>query len=454
MVYPRLINEPVPLQFWRWVTDPLGYMDRAVKDNPDLFTAQLWRFGSTLIFVHHPEGVQQILTSDRKVFSAPGSVNRIIEPLMGSGSLIMLEGERHRKERQLIMPSFHGERVRLYGQLICDATHQVLAKLSPQQPFTARNISQRVSLRVILTAVFGLHQGERYTEISQRVARMGNTFNAPLASLLLFFPALQKDLGPWSPWGKFCRNRDRVDQLLYQEIAERRAAPDPERTDILSLLMKARDSEGKALGDEDLRDQLMTLLFAGHGTTATAIAWALYWIHRLPQVKDKLLQELAQVGDDPVQTARLPYLGAVCNETLRIYPVGLLTFPRVAQEPVNLLGYPLEPGAIAAPCIYLLHRRPELYPDPESFRPERFLERQFGPYEYLPFGGGARRCIGEALAMFEMKLVIATILTHYELDLASSDPERVQRRGLTLAPAKGVEMIFKRQRERVLAPQT
>ena len=192
-------------------------------------------------------------------------------------------------------------------------------------------------------------------------------------------------------------------------------------------------------------DELMTLLLAGHETTATALAWALYWVHKLPNIREQILQELETLGDnpEPLNIARLPYLTAVCNETLRIYPVAVLTVSRAVKESVELMGYRLEPGTRLYGCIYLTHHREDIYPNSQQFKPERFLERQFSPYEFLPFGGGVRRCIGEALALFEMKLVLATILQRYELALADQRPERPKRRGVTFAPERGVKMVMR-----------
>ena len=195
------------------------------------------------------------------------------------------------------------------------------------------------------------------------------------------------------------------------------------------------------MSDIELHDELMTMLFAGHETTATALAWAIYWINYLPEVKQKLLAEVSTLAAerDPIQVSRLPYLNAVCAETLRIYPVGMLTFPRITQEPVTLKGYDLEPGTIVAGCIYLTHHREDIYPDPHLFKPERFLERQFSPYEYLPFGGGSRRCIGMALAQLELKLILVELLTHCQLELTGELPVIPVRRGVTLGPKGGIE---------------
>jgi len=438
------------LQKIQWVADPVGYMETAVKEYPDIFTARIIGFGGTLIFVNHPQALQEILTNDRKKFTAPGNVNKILQPLVGDYSIFMLEGDRHKKRRQLVMPSFHGERMRNYGDLIRNITEKTFSNLPQNQLFLARTAMQEISLQVILEAVFGLHEGERCQQLKRGLTAISDLFSSPLTSSFLFFPWLQKDLGAWSPWGKFVRDRAAIDKIIYTEIAERRSSPDPNRIDILSLLMSARDEEGNPMTDQELRDELMTMLLAGYETTASAMAWALYWTHHQPEVRNKILQELDTLGDspDPMSIFRLPYLTAVCNETLRIHPVAMLTLPRVVREPVELLGHKLEPGTYLVGSMYLIHHREDLYPEPKQFKPERFLERQFSTYEFIPFGAGARRCIGDALAQYEMKLVLATILSRYQLALADNQPETPRRRGVTLAPSRGVKMVITGQRVR------
>ena len=334
--------------------------------------------------------------------------------------MIMLSGERHKRSRQLLMPPFHGERMRNYGKLICDIAADVASKWSVDRPFVARKAMQEITMRVILQAVFGIDDGPRLQALRPLLASVIDMTGSPLRSSILFLNWMQQDWGSWSPWGRMKQRERKVDELIYAEIEERRLQPDANRTDILSLMMAARDENGQPMTNEELRDELMTLLFAGHETTATALAWAFYWIHSLPSVRQKLLQELDSLGEnpDPMEIFRLPYLSAVCQETLRIYPVGLLTFAREVLTPVELMGHQLEPGTVVLGSIYLTHRREDLYPEPLQFKPERFLERQFSPYEYLPFGGGSRRCIGLALAQLEMKLVLATILRDFELVLA------------------------------------
>ncbi|MBE9013527.1 cytochrome P450 [Pseudanabaenaceae cyanobacterium LEGE 13415] len=447
MNLPNPLHTPLLLQEWQWVADPIGYMERAAQQHPDIFSAGLLS-GQHLVFVNHPQAIQEILTNDRKRFVAPGEANRILAPLIGDASVIMLSGDRHKRRRQLLMPPFHGERMRAYGDLICQLAEKVMSQHSIAQPFNARSTMQEISLQVILEAVFGVTEGERVEPIRSAITQMCDLFHNPLSASFLFFPWMQRDLGAWMPWGRFVRDRSKIDTLLYAEIADRRQQDNRDRVDILSMLLEARDENGEPMTDSELRDELMTLLFAGHETTATAMAWALYWIHHLPDVREKLLQEIEALGadPDPMSIARSPYLSAVCNETLRLYPVAMLTFSRIVNEPLELLGHPLQPGTPVVGCIYLLHHREDLYPNSHQFKPERFLERQFSPYEFMPFGGGARRCIGEALAMFEMKLVLATILSRYELALVDRRPEVPRRRGVTLAPGSGVKIQIVGQR--------
>ena len=216
----------------------------------------------------------------------------------------------------------------------------------------------------------GCTQGERYTRLEKLLKQRIDLVSSPLTSVLLFFPWLEKDLGSWSPGGKINALQQEIDHLLFTEIRERRANLDPERTDILTLMLMARDEDGNGMTDQELRDELMTLLVAGHETTATAMAWSLYWLHWKPELLATLMQELDDYGQsDPSGLIKLPYLSAVCNETLRIYPVAMLTFPRQVEKPVTLMGHTLEPGEIVVGSIYMLHHREDLYPQPDEFRP-------------------------------------------------------------------------------------
>ncbi|MBD2039518.1 cytochrome P450 [Microcoleus sp. FACHB-672] len=442
------------LQLIQWIANPLAYMDNCAKQYGDIFTTPLARQGNPIIYVSNPQAIQEILTGDTKQFEAPGEANQVLQPLVGDQSMILLGGQRHRRHRQLLMPPFHGDRMRNYGQLIVDITNQAVNHWTQGETFSARSVMQKITLRVILQAVFGLHESPRYEQLQELTGEMLEGLSSPFSSTFLFIRSWQRDLGAWSPWGRFLRQKQQIDALLYAEIEERRQQGDTSRTDILSLMMSARDEEGQPMTDEELRDELLTLLFAGHETTATGLAWALYWTHSLPAVRERLVQELDALGEnpDPMEIFRLPYLTAVCQETLRIRPVAMLTFPRVVKSPVRLMGYELEEGTAVIGCIYLTHQREDLYPEPNQFKPERFLDRQFSPYEYLPFGGGSRRCIGLALAQLEMKLVLATILSNWQLSLADKQPVQPVRRGVTLAPAGGVRMTVIGERQKVKIP--
>ncbi|BAY95463.1 MULTISPECIES: cytochrome P450 [unclassified Tolypothrix] len=445
MKLPNGPQSPAFVQMLQWIFQPMAFMEACAKRYGDIFTMQL---NPPVVFVSNPQALQQILTSDTKEFAAPSDWNTVFEPMLGKNSVITVSGEVHRRQRQLLMPPFHGDRMRTYGQVINDVTQEVISQWQIDQPFCVRSAMQKITMRVIMQAVFGLYAGPRAEELEEILATMLNE-SSPLRVVELYFPALRLDFGPRSSWGRFLRRKQRVHQLLNEEIQERRENPDSSRTDILSLLMAARDEAGEAMTDEELRDELMTLLTAGHETTATALTWALYWIHKSPSVQQKLLQELDSLGEnpDPSSVFKSPYLSAVCSEALRIYPVGMLTFPRVVKTPVSLCGHNLEPGTVVLGSIYLTHQREDLYPQHQQFKPERFLERQFSPYEFLPFGGGARRCIGMAFAQFEMKIVLAKILSSWELALIDNGEVRPKRRGLVTGPNRSIQMVAKKQHQ-------
>ena len=432
---------PRLLQKIQYAQNSIAYMDTAAQRYGDIFNAPVIGERDVVLFISNPQALGRIFANDTRQFITPP--NQHMQPLVGDYSIFTLSGSRHRRERKLLMPPFHGERMQTYGQLICGLVDKAMSSLSVGTQFSARQLAQEISLEVILKVVFGIDREERFDRLKLLFVKLTDSLQSPSIAGLFFFPSLQKDWGVRSPWGYLRSLQRQVSKLVYAEIGERRSHGRA-GSDILSLLISARDETGQPISDAELHDELITLLLAGQDTTATAIAWALYAIHRHPQVGEKLLVELNQLGKapDPTTILRLPYLTAVCHETLRLFPVAVLTVPREVKEPVELMGYPLEPGMRLYGCIYLTHQRPELYPEPKLFQPERFLERQFSPYEFIPFGGGARRCIGEALASFEMKLVLAIMLSGYRLALANRSPEYPVRRGITFAPAKGVQMVL------------
>ncbi|MBD2344835.1 cytochrome P450 [Anabaena subtropica] len=441
MKLPNSPEMPKFMQLLQWIYNPLQLMEASAKAHGDCFT--LWLTNKQpMVFLSNPQAIQQLFTTPLEQLDARASA-QLLQPLLGENSLLLLSGETHQRQRKLLTPPFHGDRMRVYGDIITNITKEVISNWKIGEPFSVRDSMQEIALRIILQAVFGLHDGERYTQLQKRLCGILDLTGSSLRSTLSFFPSLQIDLGRWSPWGNFLRQREEIDQLLYAEIQDRRDHPDLSRTDILSLMMAARDENGESMTEVELRDELMTLLVAGHETTASALTWALYWIHKLPQVREKLLTELDNFGDngDLNEVTRLPYLTAVCQETLRIYPIGMVTIPRIVKTPLEIGGHQFAPGTSLIGCIYLMHRRPDLYPQPEKFNPERFLEKQYSLYEYLPFGGSNRRCVGMAFALYEMKLVLATVLSNLDLGLVDNYQVKPIRRGVTLAPSGGKWLI-------------
>ena len=434
-------------------TDPLGFMDAMGDRYGDIFT--ILSGDTPLVIVSNPQGMKQIFTSAKEI-TASGKLNQGGAPLVGNNGLLMLDGLRHKHRRQLLMPPLHGTRVKAYGQRICQVADKVMNDLAISESFYAYPTMQKITLEVILQALFGLHEGERYEQFRQLFSNLLSFARSRWLELSLSYAFLRRDLGRWSPWGYWQNLQRQFDKLLYTEIEERREQADPSRNDVLSELVFARDETGQPMTYEDMRDLFPSLLLGGQDASATAITWSLYWIHSLPAVRERLLEELDTLGEspDPMSIVALPYLSAVCNEALRIYPTQVVTFPRLVESPIEVMGYELSPGTVVTGCIYLTHQRQDLYPQPKQFKPERFLERQYSPYEFLPFGGGARRCPGEALALFEMKLVLATILSRYQLVLA--DEKRVEKPkaiGVNYPPASGLKMVMLDQRSGQEQPQ-
>ncbi len=438
--YPGL-STPRLWQKWNYILNPVHYLEALGQVAPDIANAPVIGSEPAVLFVSHPDGLQQLFTNEGKQFIAPP--NRLLQPLVGDYSIFTLDGQRHRRERKLLMPSFHGDRMRAYGQLICDRARDAIARVPVGESLVMREVAQEISLKVILGTVFGLNDSDRSRAIEQAIVTLTELFRSSLFSVALFFPALRRNFGPFRAWEQFVSLKQRLKILLYDEIRERRERGDLTQTDILTLMLATRDEAGQAMSDEEIHDELFTLLLAGHETTASAIAWAIYWIHHLPEVGDRLRQELQAIDDhtEPTEIARLPYLSALCNETLRIYPIAMLTSPRCTCLPTEILGYPVPENTLLYGGIYITHHNPRLYPEPHRFKPDRFLERQYTPYEFLPFGGGVRRCLGEALAQFELRLVVATITHEFSLQLADDKPEKPVRRGVTLAPERGVRML-------------
>lgn len=397
-----------------------------------------------LVVLSNPKAIQEVFTAKPYLFEI-GKGNSIMKPLLGEKSLLLLDGEQHAKTRKLLMPPFHGERMKFYGQIIIDTTKDTLSRWEIDKPLILRKYTQEISLKVIIKTVFGINKGEKYERLIELFKSWLDIFNSPLKSAFLSFTWLQHDWGGLTFWSKFLREKNLIHQILTEEINERRKADKLTGEDILSLMLSVKDEDGKPMKDEEIRDELITILFTGHETTASSIAWAFYWIHYLPEVKEKLLAELKEIDDfsDTNAITKLPFLSAVVAETLRINPPILFAFSRKLKEPYSMMGYNFPSGTIFMPSIYLTHYREDIYPEPKKFKPERFLARQFSPYEYFPFGGGNRHCLGSVFALFQIKLVIATILSQVELQLLDKYPLKPSRRGVLFTPSGGVKMALK-----------
>jgi cytochrome P450 len=426
---PRL---PVPVQTARLIARPVGFLEDCRRRYGDTFTARVLRAG-TMVFVSDPASLKRLFAADRQNTIAPGR-NVVLAPILGGRSLLLLEGEEHLRRRKLMLPPFHGERMRAYERVMTEATEREVAAWPLDEPFRLHASMQAITLEVILRAVFGVEDDRRRTELRQNLVGILSTTRSPLAIGLTV-----ERLRRLPSHRRMARMLADTDRLLFDEIAERRDDPElGSREDILSLLVATRFEDGSRMEDRELRDQLMTLLLAGHETTATALAWAFDLLFRAP---DKLRRLREEVDDD-----RHAYLDAVIEETLRVRPV-VPFVGRQLRVGAELGGYRLPVGTVVMPAIYLTHTRSDLYPNPYAFRPERFLGTGTETYSWVPFGGGTRRCIGGAFAQFEMRVVLATILRRAELRPGSHEPQRMVRRNVTLSPRGGTPAVLAERRQ-------
>ncbi len=413
------------VQALRWMSEPYALLDECAEALGDTFTLPLGASGSYVI-VSRPADVATVFGAEDGALRADRG-NDVLRPFLGPGSLLVLDGAAHRRERRILMPAFGARRVAQHRGLIQRVAESEIRGWKPGEELDLRDAMERVSMRVILSIVLGPGARDRRELLAGRLARfLGDPkFNLGLLGML------DRDLGHPS-WRAFRLDLESIRAALSDEIERRRAGP--RSGDIVSMLLDAKLETGESLAPEHLVDEILTLLVTGFETTATALAWAFYWLDRSPTVRDELRAALATTPARDVPDQKL--LDAVCREVLRIHPV----IPIVAREvvrPLRIGSWELAPGTVVAPCAYLVHRDPTLYPDPRRFDPSRFLERKYGPVQWFPFGGGQRRCIGASLALLEMKLVIACVLGTCDLALVSPDAARPRRRSVTVAPAGG-----------------
>jgi cytochrome P450 family 135 len=394
----------------------------------DVFALKIVREG-TWVMLADPDAVKQVFTGDPRVFHA-GEANKIVAPLLGASSLLVLDEQAHMSQRKLLLPPFHGERMKAYGETMREVAAREIESWPTGTPYELRPRMQVLTLEIILRTVFGVREGERMTELRDALRDFLGLTTDPrqLLPVIVIGPERISRL----PW--FRRIIERIDGLLRREIADRKRATDLEgREDILSMLVGARHEDGSPMSDTEIRDQLLTLLTAGHETTATSLAWAIERLARHPQKLERLRGEVEGGSDE--------YLTATIQETLRLRPVIAIVLRRLT-EAVEIGGHELPAGVAVAPNIYLVHRNPQIYPDPDAFEPERFLERPPGTYTWIPFGGGVRRCLGAAFAQFEMAVVLRELVWRRAIRPADPEPERVFRRAITETPRHNTRVIL------------
>lgn len=401
------------------------FLEACHKRYGDAFTIRL-NTGRTVVIASDPAVVKEVFQSSPDDLHA-GAGNVVLKPILGARSVLLLDGPEHLRQRRLMLPPFHGERMRAYGETMAEVAERHVSRWPVGQSFAVHPTMQAITLEIILRTVFGVEEQARVERLAEPMKRLLNSTDQPLRLIALQFTR-SAGAKPRSPWGRVYALMAPVDALIHQEIAARRADDEP-RDDILSLLLAARDEDGNGLDDAELRDELMTLLLAGHETTATALAWTIERLVRTPRVLERLREELAEGSTE--------YLDATIKEALRLRPVvpGVI---RQLQRPLRIGDMELPKGVHIAPSIYLTHRRPDVYPEPDAFRPERFLgDDAPGTYEWLPFGGGIRRCLGASFALYEMRVVLETVLRRATLATTDADAEPVKRRFVTYTPRDG-----------------
>ena len=392
-------------------------------------------FDRGFAMVYEPELVKQVFHAPPERLRA-GEANVVLAPLLGEHSVLLADGASHLRQRKLMLPSFHGRRLEAHAAQMLAAADREIDRWPVGEPFSLLRAMQSATLDVIMRAIFGLEDGARAEELKRAVRGAVDPIDRRAAMLAMAMSGGR--FGGRRTVERFNARKRVLDEQIYAEIARRRAQTDlEERDDVMSTLLGARDEEGEGLGDRELRDELVTLLVAGHETTATGLAWAVDLLLHDERALRTLRARLAD-GDER-------YLDAVVKEALRLRPVVPGVGRVVRGGPFELGGYEIPEGAEINPSISTIHRRADRYPQPAAFRPERFLaEDAPDTYTWVPFGGGTRRCLGASFALTEMRIVLRRVVERTDLVAVRRRPERVQRRGITLVPRDGVRVVQRR----------
>ncbi|MDJ0677867.1 MAG: cytochrome P450 [Calothrix sp. MO_167.B42] len=443
----KVPNGPKDYPCWQklqWLTRQDGYLQDCFHKYGDVFTLKVGPDFASYVFIGSPQMVQELFAAGpQQVDSGVEATNNPF--LLGEKSLVSLSGKRHRQQRKLLTPCLHEKNVKVYSQTIRELAESMARGWTIDQPIPIYQSLQAIFLDLGNEILLGSKDSQRSQKLRDLLLEIMNPKRPVLRAMSFYLPFLQ--WGPVNIWANLLREKQQIDDILYAEIREHRENPDPSQIDILSVMIASRYDTGEPMTDLELRDEVITLMAQSPEVAGTSLARAFYWILYYPQVYEKLLQELDSLGDnpDPQEIMKLPYLDAVYKEFMRIYPTAVLTFPRLVKKTLQLGDYQFEPGTIILPSIHAIHHREDIYPQAKEFKPERFLGRDFAPYEYFPFGGGHRRCIGTMLAQLEMKLVLATILSRWHLALDSSMP-KPSYKGALLPSANKIRIVMKGKR--------
>jgi len=425
--------------------DPYRFLDDCARRYGDWFTIRVPSV-VPFVFTRDPIAIREIFLGDPEQFHA-GKANRPLGAFMGERSVLFLDGAAHLRERRLLLPAFGGERMKSYALAMRSAADDAIARWPVGELFPIHPWMRSITFDVIVRTVLGLEDGPKAMRLRELIRRLFEIYASPLGAMFAL-SAFRIDLGRWSPWGRAVRLYREIESLFYAEFERRRNGDNAAREDILSMLLRARDESDAPMSNEVLRDEMFTLLLAGHETTAASMAWVIHRLLSRPDVMESARAENARILNgapvEPEHVGSLKYLEAVINETMRLNPV-VPNAGRHLEAPAHIAGRSLPAGVVIAPCIYLTHRHPDLWSEPDRFKPERFLDSRISPYAFFPFGGGVRRCIGAAFASYQMKIVLTQILSRVELAPVSGYHARSVRRSIALAPSDGLPVIVARR---------
>ncbi|HEY6298139.1 MAG TPA: cytochrome P450 [Candidatus Binatus sp.] len=421
-----------------FIRNPFRFLDTCASRYGDWFTVRVPGV-APFVFTSDPAAVREIFLGDPDALHA-GEANRPLGAFMGERSSLFLDGSEHLRQRRLLLPAFHGEQVASHADAMRNAADNAIASWPRGQRFRIHPQMRAITFETIIRAVFGFENDSTGAELRASLKKLFALYTSRLGTLFSL-PAMQIDAGRWSPWGRAVRLTRQIDSILYAEFARRRKEGVEGRADILSMLLSARYEDGQPLPDNVIRDEMYTLMLAGHETTAATMAWVINRLVTNPEVMERARAEVFSALNgrllDASHVGKLKYLEAAINETMRLDPV-VPNIGRGLKKPMTIAGVQLPSGVTIAPCIYLVHRRRELWPNPAQFNPDRFLESRQSPYTFFPFGGGSRRCLGAAFATYQMKIVIAEILSRVELKKVDGYEPHAIRRGIAFAPSDGL----------------